>query len=202
MCSAIMIVVRFVFARGTSGIMDASTTRNPSVPSTRHSGSTTDRGSSGAPIRHVPQACQNSWPSVSSHASSRLSSTKAVGLRPVVPTETAWTRSATAACCVNVKSRRTPSRRRMRSRSSDNRQESTCGSTSGSALARRRLPVEKHCITAAISPAWSRPQSPNPYRWVLQTTAYRCGLHQPGQRYSASTRDTSGHAARWLGRRA
>jgi hypothetical protein len=103
MCSAIMIVVRFVFARGTSGIMDASTTRNPSVPSTRHSGSTTDRWSSGAPIQHVPQACQNSRPSVSSHASSRLSSANAVGLRPVVPTETAWTRSVTVACCANVK---------------------------------------------------------------------------------------------------
>ena len=167
MCSAIMIAVRFVFARGTSGMMDASTTRNPSVPITRHSGSTTDRGSSGAPIRQVPHACQNSRHSVNSHLSRRLSSAKEVGLRPVVPTETAWTRSATAACCVNMKSRRTPSRRRMRSRSSDNMHESTCGSTSGSALARRRLPVEKHCITAAVSPAWSRPRSPKPYRWVL-----------------------------------
>src|SRR5262249_21550267 len=46
-CSAIMMAVRFVFARGTSGMMDASTTRKPSVPMTRHSGSTTARGSSG-----------------------------------------------------------------------------------------------------------------------------------------------------------
>src|SRR5581483_5771091 len=45
--SAIMIVAAFVLARVIVGITDASTTRSPSVPYTRSSGSTTE------PIAHV-----------------------------------------------------------------------------------------------------------------------------------------------------
>ena|ERR1051326_871553 len=56
-CSAIMTVVIWVLARGTSGMIDASTTRRPSTPITRPSESTTDRGSSTGPIRQVPTAC-------------------------------------------------------------------------------------------------------------------------------------------------
>ena len=41
MCSASMTVVSSVFARGTSGMIDASTTRRPSVPITRADWSTT-----------------------------------------------------------------------------------------------------------------------------------------------------------------
>ena len=46
--SAIAAVVRFVFARGIVGMTEASTTRRPSTPRTRHSESTT------SPIAHVP----------------------------------------------------------------------------------------------------------------------------------------------------
>ena len=53
--SAAAIVGRFVFARGTSGKTEASATHRPSTPSTRPEGSTTVRGSSGAPMRQVPQ---------------------------------------------------------------------------------------------------------------------------------------------------
>src|SRR5277367_393675 len=55
--SAIITAVRWVFARGITGMMDASTTERPSIPMNRHRGSTTADGSSGAPIRHVPEAC-------------------------------------------------------------------------------------------------------------------------------------------------
>jgi hypothetical protein len=50
-------VVKWVLARGTSGVTDASITRKPVHPITRHSGSTTDRASPGAPVRQVPLAC-------------------------------------------------------------------------------------------------------------------------------------------------
>jgi hypothetical protein len=54
-----MIVGRFVLARGTVGISEASTTLNPPMPWTRASrGSTTAPRSLARPIRQVPEACQ------------------------------------------------------------------------------------------------------------------------------------------------
>ena len=52
--SAIMITGRFVFARVTQGMMEASATQRPSTPTTRQCSSTTASGSPAAPIRHVP----------------------------------------------------------------------------------------------------------------------------------------------------
>ena len=59
MCSPIITAVRCVFARTISGMIDASITRKPSTPITRHSGSITERGSSAAPILQVPAACRH-----------------------------------------------------------------------------------------------------------------------------------------------
>jgi len=55
--SAIITAVRCVFARGMTGMTDASTTESPSTPMNRQRGSTTADGSSGEPIRHDPAAC-------------------------------------------------------------------------------------------------------------------------------------------------
>jgi hypothetical protein len=55
--SAIITAVRWVFARGITGAMDASTTKRFSTPMNRQLGSTTEDGSSGEPILHDPQAC-------------------------------------------------------------------------------------------------------------------------------------------------
>jgi len=52
--SAIMITGRLVFARVTHGMMEASATRRPSTPMTRHRSSATPIGSRAPPIRHVP----------------------------------------------------------------------------------------------------------------------------------------------------
>jgi len=52
--SAIMIVVVLMFARITSGITEASTTRSPSSPCTQQNWSTTAIGSEVGPILHVP----------------------------------------------------------------------------------------------------------------------------------------------------
>ena len=49
--SATAMVGALVLPRGTDGKIDASTTRRPSTPRTRSSGSTTARSST--PIRHV-----------------------------------------------------------------------------------------------------------------------------------------------------
>src|SRR5215470_18821267 len=51
--SAIMMVAGWILGDGITGITDASTTRKPSMPRTRNSGSTTEFSSS--PIRQVPQ---------------------------------------------------------------------------------------------------------------------------------------------------
>src|SRR3972149_9693177 len=48
--SATMITVRLVLALGTAGLIEASATRNPSTPMTRHCGSTTAIRSVAAPI--------------------------------------------------------------------------------------------------------------------------------------------------------
>ena len=50
--SPIMIAVALVFVLTICGMMEASTTRNASMPRTRKRGSTTASGSE--PIRHVP----------------------------------------------------------------------------------------------------------------------------------------------------
>ena len=52
--SAIIIVVALVFARITSGITEASTTRSPSRPWMWQNWSTTAIGSEAGPILHVP----------------------------------------------------------------------------------------------------------------------------------------------------
>ena len=69
--SAAAMTGRFVFARGTSGKIDASATYRLSMPMTRPPASTTDRGRRRSPIRQVPQMCAAS-PTVSS-ASGRWS---------------------------------------------------------------------------------------------------------------------------------
>jgi hypothetical protein len=53
-CSPIIMAGAFVFPPVMAGMIEASTTRSPSTPSTRSSGSTTARSS--RPIRHVPTA--------------------------------------------------------------------------------------------------------------------------------------------------
>jgi len=55
--SAIITAVKWVFARGIIGMMDASMTDRFSTPMKRQRGSTTAEGSSGEPILHDPQAC-------------------------------------------------------------------------------------------------------------------------------------------------
>src|SRR5258705_4401432 len=55
--SATMIVGAFVLAPGIRGMIEASTTRSPSTPRTRNSGSTT--AVSSEPIRHVPTGWQS-----------------------------------------------------------------------------------------------------------------------------------------------
>src|SRR5262249_9988200 len=62
--------------RGGTGITEASITRNPSTPITRHSGSTTACASPLAPIRHVPTACTHGIHSVHTHWTSCASSRK------------------------------------------------------------------------------------------------------------------------------
>ena len=52
--SATMMVGMLVLARGTVGMIEASTTRRPSKPRTRPTRSTTASRSVEAPIRHVP----------------------------------------------------------------------------------------------------------------------------------------------------
>ena len=54
-CSAIMMQVRLMLARGMVGITDASTTRKFSTPRTRQCWSVTASGSPAGPIRAVPQ---------------------------------------------------------------------------------------------------------------------------------------------------
>src|SRR6185312_13809489 len=66
--SAIMIVAAFVFARVIVGITDASTTRRPSTPKTRSSGSTT------APIAHVDVGWYTVW--LARTAQSRMSASE------------------------------------------------------------------------------------------------------------------------------
>jgi len=61
MRSAIMTTVRCRLARVACGMIDASMTRRPSVPSTRHSGSTTVPAASGDPIRQLEQTWTVSW---------------------------------------------------------------------------------------------------------------------------------------------
>ena len=76
--SAIATVVRWVLARGTSGMIEASITRSPVHPITRHSGSTTERGSSTAPMRQVPLACWASPHSANIQSSSSASAERLV----------------------------------------------------------------------------------------------------------------------------
>ena len=64
---AIITAVTCVLARATSGMIDASATRRASTPITVHSGSTTERESSIAPIRHVPAPCADSPTVAASH---------------------------------------------------------------------------------------------------------------------------------------
>ena len=52
--SASMMVGRFVFALGMTGITDASATNRLSMPRTRNDSSTTDIGSPGLPMSQVP----------------------------------------------------------------------------------------------------------------------------------------------------
>ena len=54
MRSATINNLRCVFARVTAGKTEASTARRPSIPSTRHSGSTTVVAAAGSPMRQVP----------------------------------------------------------------------------------------------------------------------------------------------------
>src|SRR4051795_2248743 len=55
--SAIMIVVGLSATDGTTGMIDASTTRNPDSPLTAPLASTTAHGSSGPPIGAVAAGC-------------------------------------------------------------------------------------------------------------------------------------------------
>src|SRR5215475_624235 len=56
--SAVISVGKLVLAQGTTGKIEASTTRRPCTPLTRPSVSTTVIGSSVLPMRHEHEACQ------------------------------------------------------------------------------------------------------------------------------------------------
>src|SRR5580658_7809287 len=56
--SATIIDGKLVFAQGTRGKIDASTTRSDCTPRTRPSGSVTAIGSPSAPIRQEQEQCQ------------------------------------------------------------------------------------------------------------------------------------------------
>ena len=63
-------------------------TRNPLQPISRHCGSTTERGSSGAPMRQVPLACWASEHSANIQSSSASAENGSSIERPVMPYST------------------------------------------------------------------------------------------------------------------
>ena len=72
--SAVISTGKFVLAHGTTGKIEASTTRSPSTARTRPAGSVTAIGSSSLPIRHVQEACHTPTAALRTNASSCSSS--------------------------------------------------------------------------------------------------------------------------------
>src|SRR5688500_11113051 len=72
--SADISVGKLVLAHGTTGKIEASTTRRPCTPLTRPWVSTTDIGSSGRPMRQVQEACHTPIAALRTKASSASSS--------------------------------------------------------------------------------------------------------------------------------
>src|ERR1700761_842541 len=72
--SALIRVGKLVLAQGTTGKIEASTTRRPWMPLTRPCVSTTDIGSSSRPIRHEHEACHTPIVALRTKASSASSS--------------------------------------------------------------------------------------------------------------------------------
>src|ERR1700724_2653882 len=72
--SAAIRVGKLVLAHGTTGQIEASTTRKPCTPLTRPCVSTTAIGSSGRPMRHEHEACHTPIAALRTKASIALSS--------------------------------------------------------------------------------------------------------------------------------
>src|ERR1700722_17968668 len=142
--------VKWVFARQSSGMMEASATRRRCTPLTEPSGFTTPDASVLAVIRQVPAACGAS-PSSNRVRRSRSSSFIAKTssrLRPEAPKVTERAPRAIAGCRTISAPRRRASRIRAMSRESESMLASTSGSWSGSGEEKRTLPREKAWKTA------------------------------------------------------
>ena len=80
--SAAIRVGKLVLAQGTSGKIEASTTRRPLTPRTRPSGSVTAIGSPSAPMRQLQEACHTPMVALRTKSSSASSSAMTSSMGP------------------------------------------------------------------------------------------------------------------------